>query len=151
LEAFVRAHQRLARGQQFALRRSEFLVRRLEAAIELRLFLLQKRHFIGFLLDALRLVALGRHVQHHQPDAPRVAIEMQIGGASPGQFDRWHEIRRLGERQNAFEEKGVLEHGLADANLVEAVIVEPAADPNHRQCRIDLHIGEGTVAVGHSL
>src|SRR5262245_66503141 len=88
----------------------------LQASIELRFLLLQQRHFIGFLLQTAGRVAIGCDIEQHHPHSAGVEVKMKVGGAAAVELDRGNEIGRLLQRQKPFEEEGLLDRRLTQAD-----------------------------------
>ena len=129
----------------------ELSVHILQASIELRLLLLQQRHFIGFLLHAAGRVALGRDVEQHHPHGAGVEMKMKIGGAAAVELDRGNEIGRLDQRQKPFEEEDLLDRRLAEAHRRQPIILEMPAGADQSERGIDLQIGNRPLAYRSAL
>src|SRR6185312_6124387 len=153
LQLLMGVEQSRTRGFEITLRRQQRRIRRLETPVEQRFLLLQQRHLISLLLHAPDGVALRGRIEQNHPHSVRIGIEMKIGDATTGKLERRHDLRPAGDRQQALEKPRLIESGLAEAQLAQAIGLEMAAGAHQNRIgaepqprRLAFAIGQGLEA-----
>jgi hypothetical protein len=133
----VGALQGFLRRGELAMGAREFPVGRLELLDQPGFALAEQGHVVGLLLDPLRLLVFGRHIEQNDPDRRVVGEEVHVGHAAAGHFHGTQEEGVLHQRQQALEEGDLVAGGVAGLDACQAVVRQLAAGMHQLQRVVD--------------